>query len=94
MLLNAAKCQGYNFYHFRVIKGKPTRTGEGKITPPAPPPLYPNKEYIMFVTNNLASFHLRSKENLVKHQIVSKYYENDCRKFQTFKILYPLHYVN
>ena len=32
MLLNAAKCQGYNFYCFWVIKGKPT---EGdKITPP------------------------------------------------------------
>ena len=25
MLLNAAKCQGYIFYRFSVIKGKPTR---------------------------------------------------------------------
>ena len=24
MFLNVAKCQGYNFYHFWVIKGKPT----------------------------------------------------------------------
>ena len=32
-----------------------------------------------FITNNLASFHLRCKENLVKHQKVSKYYDNDCR---------------
>ena len=24
-------------------------------------------------------FHLRFKENLVKHQKVSKYYKNDCR---------------
>ena len=30
MLLNAAKCQGYSFYRFWVIKGKPTG---GKITP-------------------------------------------------------------
>ena len=30
MLLNAAKCQGYSFYRFWVIKGKPT--GD-KITP-------------------------------------------------------------
>ena len=30
-LLNAAKFQGYNFYHFWVIKGKPTG---GKITSP------------------------------------------------------------
>ena len=31
----------------------------------------------MFITNNNASFHLCSKENLVKHQKVSKYYEHD-----------------
>ena len=37
MLLNAAKCQGYNFDHFWVIKGKPTGVGGGKITPPPPP---------------------------------------------------------
>ena len=30
MLLNAAKYQGYSFYRFRVIKGKPTGS---KITP-------------------------------------------------------------
>ena len=35
--------------------------------------------YTMFISNNRASFHLWSKENLVKHQRVSKYYENDCR---------------
>ena len=32
----------------------------------------------MFISNNRASFHLWWKENLVKHQRVSKYYENDC----------------
>ena len=32
MLLNAAKFQGCSFYHFLVIKGKPT-WGVGKITP-------------------------------------------------------------
>ena len=36
MLLNAAKCQGYSFYHFGVIKGKPTR---GVKLTPAPPRL-------------------------------------------------------
>ena len=30
MLLNAAKCQGYRFFHFWVIKGKPTKG----LTPP------------------------------------------------------------
>ena len=33
---------------------------------------------IMFITNNLAFFHLRCKENLVKHHKISKYYDHDC----------------
>ena len=33
MLLNAEKYQGYIFYHFWVIKGKPTGEGGNKITP-------------------------------------------------------------
>ena len=39
MLLNAAKCQGYNFYRFWFIKEKPTGGGGGggKISPPPPP---------------------------------------------------------
>ena len=32
----------------------------------------------MFIRNNRPSFHLWWKENFVKHQKVSKYYENDC----------------
>ena len=34
MLLNAAKCQGYSFYCFCVIKGK--STGEGNYASPPP----------------------------------------------------------
>ena len=33
MLLNAAKCQGYSFYHFWVIRRKPIRGG-AKLPPP------------------------------------------------------------
>ena len=33
--------------------------------------------YIMFITNSRALFQLWRKENLVKHQKVSKYYENE-----------------
>ena len=33
----------------------------------------------MFISNNRTSFELRWKENLVKHQKVSKYYETRCR---------------
>ena len=43
MLLNAAKCQGYNFYRFWFIKEKPTGGGEGgrgvKLPPIHPPRL-------------------------------------------------------
>ena len=35
--------------------------------------------YTMLISNNCALFHLWWKKNLVKHQKVSKYYENDCR---------------
>ena len=34
--------------------------------------------YIMFITNNHTSFHLRSKKNLVKYQKVSKCYVHNC----------------
>ena len=33
----------------------------------------------MFITNNHPSFHLWRKENLLNHEKVSKYYEDDCR---------------
>ena len=36
VLLNAAKCQGYSFYRFWVIKWKPTRWG-GDVKLPHPP---------------------------------------------------------
>ena len=46
--------------------------------------------YAMFISNN-RSFHLWWNENLVKHQNVSKYYENDCGfvfLFQAVDLLY------
>ena len=54
MLLNAAKFQDYSFYRFRVIKGKPTGGGGGKITPPAYfqahsiPVELPQKKHLMY----------------------------------------------
>ena len=36
-------------------------------------------EYTMFISNKRTSFHLWRKENLVRHQKVSIYYENDSR---------------
>ena len=33
MSLNAAKCHGYSFYHFRVIKGKPIGEGLNYLPP-------------------------------------------------------------
>ena len=35
--------------------------------------------YTMFISKNRALLHFWWKEHLVKHQRVSKYYENDCR---------------
>ena len=34
--------------------------------------------YTKFISNSRASFHLWWKENLVKHQRVSRYYHYDC----------------
>ena len=34
--------------------------------------------YTTFISKNHTSFHLRWKENLLKHLNVSKYYDNDC----------------
>ena len=39
----------------------------------------------MFISNNHTSLHLGSKEKLVKHQKVSKYYEYDC--LENFSLL-------
>ena len=36
-LLNTAKCQGYNFYWFWVLRGKPTGGGEEALKLPPPP---------------------------------------------------------
>ena len=41
----------------------------------------------MFITNNKDSFSLRWKENLVKHQKVSKYYDQDCLKNFIFRFM-------
>ena len=40
MLLNAAKFQGYDFYRFWVIKGKPTGGVKLPTPPPSPPPTH------------------------------------------------------
>ena len=42
--------------------------------------------YTASLSNNRASFHLWLKENLVKHQEVSKCYENNCQ--QNFLLLF------
>ena len=50
--------------------------------------------YTMFISNICALFHLWWKENLVKHQKVSKY-ENNCRKKRFFMTWFPsLHYIS
>ena len=46
--------------------------------------------YAMFRSNNRTSFHLRWKENLVKHQKGSKYYEIDCLQNYLLLFLFSL----
>ena len=41
--------------------------------------------YTMFISNSRTIFHLWWKENLVKHEKVSKYYEDDCRSNKGFR---------
>ena len=59
MLLNAAKFQGYSFYQFWVIKGKPTG-GDGKVTPRLPHPnqirVKDNMASLLHVTKFIAFF--------------------------------------
>ena len=62
MLLNAAKCQGYNFYCFWVIKGKPTGE-EGKIPPPQ---IRANNKWKKKVECNLEYVYMRPKLNITK----------------------------
>ena len=40
----------------------------------------------MFISNNPSSFQLWSKENVLKRQSVSKYYENDCLQNLLFRL--------
>ena len=42
--------------------------------------------YTMFISYNRESLNLWPKENLVKHQKVLKYYENDC--LQNFLLIF------
>ena len=53
MLLNAAKCQGYSFYCFWVIKGKPT-AGEGKGDYPPSPTQIRVKAIILYSVHSIS----------------------------------------
>ena len=47
------------------------------------------------MSNNRPSFHLWRRKNLVKHEKVSKYYENDCLQnfLSLFMSLLPAKFV-
>ena len=44
----------------------------------------------MFITNTHDSFHLWWKENLGRHQKVSKYYDQDCRLISDVENLFMI----
>ena len=49
--------------------------------------------YTIFVSNNRTSFHLWRKENLIKHQKASKYYETTC-SYQISAYTNSFHFFN
>ena len=46
----------------------------------------------MFITNNHATLHLWCRENLVKHQKLSKYYDQDRKPLELDKLLVNVRY--
>ena len=76
MLLNTAKCQGYSFYRFWVIKGKPI--GVGKIAPQTPPLTHlprlgltkKGKHFCIFYSNIIFSFFLKNSINTSKTKLI------------------------
>ena len=49
----------------------------------------------MLISNNRASFHLRWKANLLKHQKVSKYYESGCNfRWVRWRYTCLAHYIS
>ena len=67
MLLNAAKSQGYRFYRFWVIKGKPT-----KITPSPPPRLALIIDLNFLVSAVITQIFNPTKEFIISIEIPTK----------------------
>ena len=86
MLLNVAKCQGYKFYCFRVIEGKPTGGGEYKFTPlpPSPPP-HQGQLHIRVFFNNI-TFNMFSVQLLVLIFLYLKQNNHSCLFTRTINL--------
>ena len=69
ILLNAAKSQGYRFYRFWVIKGKPTG---GKITPSPPPRLALIIDLNFLVSAVITQIFNPTKEFIISIEIPTK----------------------
>ena len=69
MLMNSAKCQGCSFYHFWVIKGKPT--GEGGIKwAPSHTHTHPDKVKAIYIYAFERSHHALSKNCIVYYAMI------------------------
>ena len=81
MLLNATKFQGYSFYLFWVIEGKPTCWGGGgvKLSRPPPPTPFKPSSYIscllLIITFRFPFSQIKSWSNIKQF---SKYYDLYC----------------
>ena len=70
MLLNATKCQGYSFYRFCVIKGKPTREVGGKL--PLPPPL---TQITLYSCCSILFYFPTSKVSIENLSVLNRFFE-------------------
>ena len=79
MLLNAAEFQGYSFYLFWIIEGKPTRGGWVKLSRPPPPTPFKPSSYIscllLIITFRFPFSQIKSWSNIKQF---SKYYDLYC----------------
>ena len=86
MLLKAAKCQGYSFYRFWVIKGKPTR---GSKLPHSPIQIRVKKEWQ--ICSSINTYHLLYIEKYKKVKLPrgmkNLNYLLDHILYQVFKII-------
>ena len=87
MLLNAVKCQGYSFYRFWVINGKPT--GEKVKVLRLPPPRLGSNLYFLSLFCKFLILPWNQNVNIVAKTSVLLNYMKCCNSNQAFPFYAP-----